>query len=73
LLTDPYEDRSGRRSWPTRCQSIVGDSGGKTPQLARAIVGAEKVARVLAEIGRAGLAFAFDVLGAQAVVSCAVS
>ena len=43
-------DLDGLRELLAADASLVGDSGGKAPQLARAIFGAEKVARVLASI-----------------------
>jgi RNA polymerase sigma-70 factor, ECF subfamily len=38
--------------------SLVGDAGGKAPQLARSIIGAEKVARILVALMRVGPAYA---------------
>ena len=43
-------DLDGLRDLLAADASLVGDSGGKAPQLARAVFGAEKVARVLASI-----------------------
>ncbi len=43
-------DLDGLRVLLAADASLIGDSGGKAPQLARAIFGAEKVARVLASI-----------------------
>ena len=43
-------DLDGLRELLAADASLVGDSGGKAPQLARAIFGAQKVARVLASI-----------------------
>jgi RNA polymerase sigma-70 factor (ECF subfamily) len=43
-------DLDGLRGLLAADASLIGDSGGKAPQLARAIFGAEKVARVLASI-----------------------
>jgi RNA polymerase sigma-70 factor (ECF subfamily) len=43
-------DLDGLRELLAADVSLVGDSGGKAPQLARAVFGAEKVARVLASV-----------------------
>jgi RNA polymerase sigma-70 factor (ECF subfamily) len=43
-------DLDGLRELLAADASLVGDSGGKAPQLARAIFGAQKVARVLASV-----------------------
>ena len=43
-------DVEGLRELLAADASLVGDGGGKAPQLARSIIGAEKVARVLASI-----------------------
>src|SRR5262245_60261417 len=43
-------DVAGLRELLAADVSMVGDGGGKAPQLARAVIGAEKVARLLASI-----------------------
>ena len=61
LLTDPYQDpeRSAELADSVSTAallllaadaSLAGDGGGKAPALARSIIGAEKVARVLASV-----------------------